>query len=207
MKRSWLYSVGLGVACALLASPAFGPSTALAQKREVKVRKTVTVRGRVVRREGTDRFVVREGKRDVILHVHPKTRFVVRGRPVRFEDIPVGTDISAVYVPEGERFLVNEVTVGEPGAVVETPPPVVETPAGGTVLEGEVVRVVGEDQIVMRNAVGKEVIVFVEPRTNFVFNERPGRFVDVRPGERIRINVDVRGGRHFARRVVGLRRR
>jgi len=109
------------------------------------------------------------------------------------------------------RYVVSTVTVPtavpRPGATAVPPAPAPAAqsqPAPGTVVQGTVVRVVGKDQVILRTAEGKEVIVYVSPQTTYTFNEQPGQFTDLRPGADIRVNYDVRDRRNMARGVFGL---
>ena len=162
--------------------------------------KAVEIQGKIVR-TGTDQFIVQtRDNKQVTFFVNPQTKYLMKDRAILFTDLRVGSNINAVYVPQGDRFVVNQVTIVE-----DQPQPV---PAEGTVLEGEVVRVVGQDQVIVRTAGNKEVIVFVDPKTTYLFENKPGQFVDLRPGAGITINYDVRDQKNFARRIVGpLRRR
>jgi hypothetical protein len=69
------------------------------------------------------------------------------------------------------------------------------------VVQGTVVRVVGQDQVVLRTADGKEVIVYVTPQTAYQFTEQGGAFTDLRPGVDIGVNYDTRDRRFMARRI------
>jgi len=63
---------------------------------------------------------------------------------------------------------------------------------------------VGQDQVIIRTADGKEVIVYVNPQTTYSFNDKPGKFVDVQPGSEIRVDYDLRDRRIMARSLLGL---
>jgi translation initiation factor IF-1 len=190
MRRFWLHGLGLVVVCLLVAPPA------PAQDKAVKA---VTVKGRVVRMQGPDRFIVRTAdNKELTFYTNPRTRYMLSGKAAKYTDLRAGTDITAIYVTEGDRYIVNSVTTGE--ATEEAPPE-------GTVVEGSVVRVIGEDQVVVRTAAGKEVIVYVSPQTKYTFEERVGRFTDLRPGASIRVNYDVRDRRNMARSIVGVKRK
>src|SRR5207248_9065576 len=115
----------------------------------------------------------------------------------------VGTEITGVYLTQDNRNIVNTVTVG-PAATVE---PVTPPPAEGTVLQGSVVRVVGQDQVVIRTSDGKEVIVYVTPQTTYNFNDAPATFSAIQPGVPIRVDYELRDRRPYARGIFGVRRR
>lgn len=285
-----LRSLGSAFACVLLALPAHGQD---AKRPAVGVDAGTTIQGRIVRLQGPDRFIVqtREGK-EVTLYAAKDARFRMNDRAIRYSDLRVGANVQAAYTRQGDRFVVDTVTVREAAAAPDREVPdrkvdvearersvqgqitAVRAPdhitvrskedgemsfqatpttriqvngkearftdlrigmnisatltvqdgrllassitvgaataagkpaAKDTVLEGTVVRVVGEDQIILR-ADGREVPVYVGPKTVYTFDERPGRFVDVRPGAQLRVNYDVRDRRNFARSIFGLRR-
>jgi len=163
-------------------------------KEQTKV--DIRVKGKVTKVEGSDRFVVRtRDNQDVILVANPQTRYTINGRAARFADVRVGTDIDVGYVVREDLNVVNTVVVGDLDVV----------PADATLVEGVIVRVVGEDQIVVRDRADKELIVFVNPQTKFLIDERPARIVDFRQGADVRINVDVRDQRTWARTVTGVK--
>ena len=161
-------------------------------KAETKV--DIRVRGKITKVEGTDRIVVRtQENKDVILVANPQTRFTINGKAGRFADLRVGNEIDVVYLVQDNVNVVNTVLVGD------------LEPADATFVEGTVLRVVGEDQIVIRDRADKEVIVFVNPQTKFLIDERPVRLVDFRQGANVRINVDTRDNRTWARTVTSVK--
>jgi hypothetical protein len=161
-------------------------------KAETKV--DIRVRGKITKVEGTDRIVVRtQDNKDVILVANPQTRFTINGKAGRFADLRVGNEIDVAYLVQDNVNVVNTVLVGD------------LEPADATFVEGTVVRVVGEDQIVVRDRADKEVIVFVNPQTRFLIDERPVRLVDFRQGANVRINVDTRDNRTWARTVTSVK--
>jgi translation initiation factor IF-1 len=185
MKNSWLLSAGVAALCVVLAVPAYGQNA-------------VTVRGRVVRMQAPDQFVVKTtDNKEVIFVANPQTKYVINEKAVKYTDLRVGADVSAVYTVQDNRNLVSAVTVGVAAA----------QPAEGTPLQGTVVRVVGKDQVIVRTQDNKEVTVYIVPETKYTFNDRPGAFTDLAPGADIRIMYDVRDRRHVARNILGLPRR
>jgi len=195
MKRLYLSlfglaSLALGYAVYTLPASAQAPQPRPVQPRPVEIQ------GKIVR-TGTDQFIIQtRDNKQVTLFVNPQTKYVMRSKPALFTDLRVGAPVTVAYSTEGDRLIVTTVNLVEEDVV--PPPP----PAEGTVLEGEVVRVVGQDQVVLRAAGNKEVIVFVDPKTTYVLDNKPAQFVDVRPGARITVNYDLRDQKHFARRVV-----
>ena len=123
---------------------------------------------------------------------------LLKDKAVVFTDLRVGTNVNLAYVQQGDRYIVSTVTFVEDAA---PPPP------QATVIEGEVIRVVGQDQVILRAAGNKEVIVFVDPKTTYLFEEKPGKFVDIRPGANISVNYNVLDRRNVAVKIVGPVRR
>jgi len=193
MKHFTLSVVGLG----LLACNALAPLPVAAQARNpVEVRPgSHRVEGKIIRM-GPDHFIVRtRGNEELTVHVRPQTRFLRRDQVVQFTDLRVGSDIAVVATPVLNQQVLNADTIT---IVTEEAPP----PAEGTLIEGEIVRVVGEDQVIVRTRERKEVTVFVEPRTTYLLNDQPARFTDLRAGVNVHAHVNVRDGRHMAHRVI-----
>jgi len=194
MKRLFL---SVGALAALAVVHAMTPSApAQATQPAVKVQ-PVEMQGRIVR-TGTDQFVIQSrDNKEIVFTTNPQTKFLLKDKAVRFADLRVGGNINIAYVRDGDRYIANSVTLVEDTA----PQP------EGTLLEGEVVRVIGQDQVVVRSG-GKEVIVYVDPKTTYLFEEKPGRFVDIRVGAPISVRYDVREQRNVARHIGGpIRRR
>jgi len=193
MKHFSLSVVGL----ALLTFNALAPLPAAAQARNpVEVRPGAhRFEGQVIRM-GTDQLIIRtRGNEELTVHVRPQTRFMRQDKVVQLTDLRVGSNVAIVAAPVLNQQVLSADTVTLIG---EEPAPPVE----GTLIEGEVVRVVGEDQVIVRTAERKEVTVFVEPRTTFLLNDQPARFTDLRAGVTINAHINVRDGRHMAHRVI-----
>jgi translation initiation factor IF-1 len=199
------------------AQPAAEPARTTAQPPAVQPAAGTNVHGKIVRMEGNDKFVVRtDNNQEVTFVTNPQTRYLMKDRAARFSDLRVGADISAVYSPRDNVNYVNSVTIGDAVAAPvapAAPPPAAPpqaaqpVPAQPTVMEGTIVRVVGRDQVVVRTADGKEVIVYVNPQTKLLLNDRPVEFTEFRAGAPIRVDYDVRNRRFEARRILGLPRR
>jgi len=172
--------------------------------------------GRVAR-IGTDQVVVvTNDNRQVTLFVNPQTQVMVNGQLAQVNNLRVGETITITFVQQGDRMVANSITVVAQQAVPvqqqPAPQPVQPVqqqpvqPVQGTVVEGQVVRVVGQDQVVIRTADGREVVVYVQPQTTYQLTEQGGAFTDLRPGADVRVNYDVRDRRNFARGIMGRRR-
>src|SRR5688572_9312603 len=100
MKTACLYSVTLFCTVGILTPVEAGG------------RKAVTVQGRVVRLTGPDQFIVqtRDGK-EVTFYGAKDTRYLLGDKTIRYSDLRVGSDVTAAYVVEGDRYVANTVTV------------------------------------------------------------------------------------------------
>jgi hypothetical protein len=164
---------------------------------------SISVRGPVVRVEN-DRFVIRgANNKEVTLYHSPQTRFVINGKAGAYRDLRVGTEINAGYIRQGERFVVNTVTVGavaEPPQVLE-PAPRVEIDEG-KVIRGRIVRMEMPDRVVVRTAAAKEITVHTTPQTRITLGGRVAQFADLRVGTEVSVDFMVRDGRHMASAIV-----
>jgi hypothetical protein len=185
-----------------------GPLVVSAQERPAQDTATVTVRGKIVRLEGTDRFVIRTSdNKDVTLYASPTTRYTIEGKAGRYSDLRVGTEITGVYIPRNERFMVTTVTVG----AVAAPPPQAAPPAAtpppqqagnGTLIRAKLLRVQGKDQIIVRTDAGKEYTLYVGPTARFVINGKAGQLVDLRPGADVAVIFTERDNRQWIETVT-----
>jgi hypothetical protein len=194
-QSQWLAWLAVALAIAAFTASAWG------QRPARETPKGTRIKGHIVRVQGPDRFVVRTAdKREVILHTHPETRFLLNDRVVRFTDLREGAEIDAVFDVVEERNLVNSVTITSAEAIEEFPAP--------KIIEGTIVRMLEADnQFVVRTMTGEEVVVVAEERTAFTIDDRPVRLVDFRPGAVVRVNCDVRNQKHIARSVAGIPKR
>jgi hypothetical protein len=161
------------------------------------------VRGQVIR-SGKDEFVVRgSDNKEMTFRTNPDTRYYSNNKAGRFDDIRVGANINAWYGPaQNDQYYANTVHVLPVEGATTT-----QVPAGnGTFYEGEVVRVVGNDQVVVKTSDGKEVIVFVNPQTTYQLNDQPATFNQFQPGLPIRVEYSLQNDRPIARGIIGRRR-
>jgi len=191
MQRSW-WSI-LGLASLIGLNAVFVPPAAGQPPRPAPVKPQARkLQGQIIRKDAGQIVVRTADREDVIVHLRPQARFLHKDRVVQLADVRVGVPIAVEVMSEGDRLFADTVTLVEEAA----------PPAEETLIEGEIVRVVGEDQVVVRTLERKEVIVFVDPRTTFLLQDRPGRFVDLRPGANIRAHVNFHDGKHMAHRIV-----
>jgi hypothetical protein len=162
----------------------------------VEIDEDKMVRGRIVRMEMPDRVVIRTAAaKEITVHTTPQTRITMGGRVAQFADLRVGTEVTVDFVIRDGRHMANAIVAG--GATAEA--------VRAETVQGVVIRV-ANDMVVVRTGENKEVIVHIDPKTRYVFDERPGRITDVRTGADVRIEYDVRDRRPIARIVSGIRR-
>jgi len=185
----------MAVAGVFLAS-SFGYSQATDpnQNQNTQAATATIVRGRVVRIDGQDKIVVQTtDNKEIILISSPTTRYVIDGRAGRFTDLRTGANVSATYTTQGNRYLVSSFQVGDAPNAVTVPG---ATPAIGTSVQGKVVRVEGQDRVILQTTDNKEIILISNPTTRYVINGKTGRFADLRTGVNLRANYVVDGNRY-----------
>jgi len=152
-----------------------------------------TVRGKVVRVEGQDRVIVQTtDNKEIILISSPTTRYVIDGRAGRFTDLRTGANVNATYTAQGNRYLVSSFQVGDAPSTGTVP----GTVAAGTTVQGKVVRVEGQDRVILQTTDNKEIILMSNPTTRYVINGKAGRFTDLRTGVNLRASYVMEGDRY-----------
>jgi hypothetical protein len=164
------------------------------------------IHGQVIR-SGNGEFVVRGAdNKEMTFRTNPQSRYYTHGKAGRFDDIRVGSTINAWYgAPENNQYYANTVDV-LPADATTTQVPGAPAAPGNTVYEGQIVRVVGTDQVVLRTSDGKEVIVYVNPQTTYQLNDQAATFNQFQPGVPIRVEYSVLNNRPIAHRIFGRRR-
>jgi hypothetical protein len=84
-----------------------------------------------------------------------------------------------------------------PPAVTTQPAPA----AQDTTIQGQVVRVIGQNQVVVRTPDGKEMVVNVNPQTAYTLNDRTAQLTDLQPGSNIGVSYYMQDQRPIARRI------
>jgi len=166
------------------------------------------VQGRVTR-VGNNQFVVQtQDGRNVTVFANPQTRYALNNRAAQFSDLRVGSNIYFTYTPQGDQWYADQVTFipANDNATPAVQPPDAPNNNAQTI-DGQIVRVVGQDQVVVRTADGKEIILYVSPQTTYTWNNQPGQFTNLQAGVPIQANYEVVGNRHMARRILGGPRR
>jgi hypothetical protein len=160
------------------------------------------IRGQVIR-SGKDGFVIRgSDNKDMTFRTNPDTRYYSNNKAGRFEDLRIGSNINAWYGPgQNDQYYANTVHVlPADGATTQVPAD------SNTFYEGQVVRVVGNDQVVLRTADGKEVTVSVNPQTTYRVNDQPATFNQLQAGLPIRVHYSMQNDRPIARGFISQRR-
>ena len=159
--------------------------------------------GKIVRADNGTVVVRTDAGKEITLNSAAQTRFMIDGRPARFADFRVGSTINAAYFMDRERMMLDTLVIGElPAAPAPTAPVAPE----GTLVQGTVVRVIGNDQMVIKTADGKEVIVQVSPQTKYQLTTQGGAFADVTANMPVQVWYDVVDRRPLARVIRPWRR-
>ncbi|HLW68077.1 MAG TPA: hypothetical protein VKS79_22355 [Gemmataceae bacterium] len=105
------------------------------------------IEGQVVKVVGQDQVMVRtsDGK-EVLVHVNPQTKYMLTAQGGAFTDLKPNAFIGVQYTPQNQLNMATQIV-------------------GLQQVQGQVVRVVGKDQLVIKTADGKEVTVYVSPET------------------------------------------
>ena len=178
-----------------MAAVAFAACTApaLALQAKKPSTKPTTVRGRVVKVHGTDRFVVRTSdNREVILRTRTATKFLRNKQAVRFADLRAGIPVTVLVDEDGKDLFATSVTLDE-----------VVAEEDATTLEGTIVRVrETENEIVVRTSAGKEVILVTNKAAKITLNNRTVRLTALQPGMAIKANFAVKNKKNMAHSIV-----
>jgi hypothetical protein len=161
-------------------------------------------RGRVVTVNATNNQIVAKSQdgNQVTLFVQKNGRFLRGGQAVRFADVQVGTLIEAQYLERDGHWWVDEVILVTDNAAANPPP------AGdATQVQGTVVRIVGQNQVVIKTSDNKELTIDLVPQTVYTFDNQPAQFRDIQTGQDLRIQYTTRDRRSIASRIIGIRRK
>lgn len=191
MRHSW--SRILGVAALAAATFVVIVGTSAQERQQRREQKALELRGKVVRTSPEQIIVQTNDNKEVAIQVSAQTKFMLNNRAIKATEIRTGANITAAYVLQGDRYIANMVTL-------------VDAQARGraTVIEGQVAKVVGKDQVLVTTIEGKEIPVVVTPQTVIEFNARPVQFTQLRVGTPIAITYDLRGRQYVATKIVGV---
>jgi hypothetical protein len=165
-----------------------------AQVRDVP--RDLTLRGKIVNMEAPDRFLVRTAdNKEIIFFTNPETRYLIDGKAARYGDLRVGADVNAVYVLRDGRHMVHAVTVGVAGEP--------RTPASeAMVLRGKIVSVADPAKIVVRTAIGEELVLQSGPQTRIVIDGKVSKLKDLRVGADVNVNYSQRLGQKLVKTIT-----
>ena len=160
--------------------------------------KAQQLQGKIVKTTQDTVIVETSDRKQVTVYVNPQTKYMMNNKAVQLTDLRVGAQVTAGYVTEGDRFIANSITVG---AEKEAPPdksPPESPPEKATMLEGEIVGIEGKDQLIIKTSDGKEVTVFVDPKTRIALENKERKFTDLRKGTSIGVQYSERDKRFYA---------
>jgi len=167
---------------------------------------TQRLSGKIVSVDNGVVVVRNDAGKEFTLNTAAQTRFLVDGRPARLADFRVGSTINGAYFMDRDRMVLDSLVIGDLPAAPPADRPVAPAPQG-TLVEGTVVRVMGENQIVIKTSDGKEIIVQVSPETKYQLTQQGGAFVDVTPNLPVRVWYDVIDRRPTVRQINRWNRR
>jgi hypothetical protein len=162
------------------------PAQVSAQKKE---KRALFVEGKIERVVEKDRVILRTTEdKEVTVYVSPKTTYLIEGKTVEFTTLKPGITVAVEYDVRDNRY--------EAVRIVDL-----------TLVEGEVVRVLENDQVVLRTPDKKEIIVYVNPQTRYQLTPSGGTLVDVRPGTNVHVYYNVHEKRNIAHRIAHPRKK
>jgi ribosome maturation factor RimP len=191
MKRSLFSALALA-SVAVLNAAAVLPAPARAADPPPAKAKARQIQGQIVSTDKEQVVVKTRDNEQLTVRVRPQTKFLLKDKAVQFTDLRVGANVTIDAVVEEDRPFAESIVIVDEAAPA----------AEATLVEGEIVRVVGTDQVIVRTPERKEVTVFVDPQTTFQLEEKTATFTDLRTGMPVRVDVNVKDGRHMARQIA-----
>jgi hypothetical protein len=164
---------------------------------------TQRLSGKIVSADNGAVVIRTDAGKEVTLNSAAQTRFLIDGRPARFADFRVGSTINAAYFMDRDQMVLDTLVIGDLPAA---PAPTAPVAPQGTLVQGTVVRVMGNDQIVIKTADGKEIIVQVSPQTKYQLTTQGGAFADVTANMPVQVWYDVIDRRPMVRTIRPWRR-
>jgi len=163
------------------------PPVQPAQKTDVKV---TVVEGKIVRVVDKDQIIVRNVQdKEVTVYVTPQTTYQITEKGGAFTDLRPDTNVAVYYDSRDNRYIATRVV-------------------GLQMAEGEIVRVVGKDQVIIRTPEKKEITVYVSPQT--IYELRPqggGVITDLQPGSNVNVYYNIQDRQPRAFRIFLPRRK
>ena len=162
MKRALQY------AFIVVISATFAYAAAAQQPAQQPQRVTV-VEGKIVRTD-KDMVVIKDvNNKEVTVYTTPQTTYQITEKGGAFTDLRPDTMIAIYYDNRDNRMMATRVV-------------------GLQMAEGEIVRVVGKDQVIIRTPDKKEITVYVSPQTIYQLNQQgTGAFTDLTPGSNVNL--------------------
>jgi translation initiation factor IF-1 len=153
------------------------------------------IEGQVVKVVGDNQVLIRtsDGK-EVLVNVTPQTKYMLTAKGGAFADLKPDAVIGIQYMPQNQLNMATQIVSLER-------------------VQGQIVKVIGKDQIVVKTSDGKEVIVYVSPETKYQLEATTPApatplpvptFTDLQPGLPVQVytqNDVIRTG-PFGRRVI-----
>jgi len=164
------------------------------QREERREQRALEVKGQVIRTSPNSIIVQTDDKKEIALQVNAQTKFMMNNKAIELSELKTGSNISVAYVLEGDRHIANTVTLVDARARADQ----------ATVIEGQVAKVVGKDQVIITTTEGKEVPIVVTPQTAIEFNAKPVQFTELRAGSPIAVYYDMRDRQYVATKIVGV---
>jgi len=159
-------------------------------------------RGRIAKIDAANNQIVAKSQdgKEVTLFVQQNGRFLRNGQAVKMADLQVGAVIEAQYLERDNHWWVDEVVIVTDNTGADQPA------AEGTQVQGIVVRIVGQNQVIVRTKDNKELTIDLAPQTTYMFDNQPGQFRDIQPGQDVRVQYNTVERRTIASRIFGNRR-
>jgi len=207
MRRLHLGLLGLA---SLVWIPAVTCTVSGQEPQQVQVQQNLQIQGQIMR-TAPDLFVVKtRDNKEFNVHINPQTKYLMDNKAILYSELRTGASITTTYVVQGDRYIANDVVVLPASAAAPArPAPVQPAPAQQVKvvpLQGEVIRVIGTDQIVIRTPDNQEMTVWVSPETKWQLTAKGGQLTDLKPGATIGVQYDLQDKRHMARQVQSLTR-
>src|SRR5262249_41457816 len=156
--------------------------------QQVQVQGTGTLLHGQVVSTGNGQFIVRGGNgQNMTFYTNPTTRYFNNNQAAQWGAVQPGIWVNAWYgAPQNGQLYANTVAVVPQSTTTTTQ--VQPAPAVATTYQGQVVRTVGQDQVIIRTADGKEITVFTNPQTTYQLNNQPATFTQLQPGVPVDVN-------------------
>jgi hypothetical protein len=162
MKRALQY------AFIVVISATFAYAASAQQPAQQPQRGTV-VEGKVVRADKDTVVIKDSNNKEVTIYTTPQTAYQLTEKGGTFSDLRPDTTVGVYYDTRDNRMMASRIV-------------------GLQMAEGEVVRVVGKDQVIIRTPDKKEITVYVSPQTVYQLNQQgTGAFTDLTPGSNINL--------------------